>query len=116
MSQPGARSPSGVLVPDDVNTHLSDMEQLALAAAEAAEQANQIASVFTRLRNYVNKKKLFRRNGLTVRLGTMDVQLSLYVCTARTGGRIAPTSRTRAVRPLPPFCFFSFSFFVSLAL
>jgi hypothetical protein len=48
------------------------------AMAAAAEEANELASAFVRLRNYVYRKKLFRRNGLTVRLGTMDIQLSLY--------------------------------------
>ena len=63
--------------PASVANHLGELESLTLAAA--AEQANQIASTFTKLRNYVYQKKLFRKNGLAVRIGEVDVQLSLYV-------------------------------------
>lgn len=60
-----------------IANQLGSLEEVTRLAAQEAEQANRLATTFTKLRNYVYSKRLFHRNGLTVRLGLTDVQLSL---------------------------------------
>jgi len=65
-----------------IANQLGSLEEVTRLAAQEAEQANRLATTFTKLRNYVYSKRLFHRNGLTVRLGLTDVLLSLYASAA----------------------------------